>query len=97
MVDGERNTVTGDRPDLHTRTEREREGGDRPGLHRERVWGGGGGERQTHTHTQTGTRQACIEKTLIFNDSSVRSIWAYLTASPCYTTNTTKHDYTTNR
>ena len=30
-------------------------------------------------------------------DSSVRSIWTYLTASPCYTTNTNKHDNTTNR
>ena len=29
-------------------------------------------------------------------DNSVRSIWTYLTASPCYTTNTNKHDYTTN-
>ena len=31
-------------------------------------------------------------KTLILKDSSVRSIWAYITASPCYTTNTNKHD-----
>ena len=29
-------------------------------------------------------------------DSSVRSIWTYLTASPCYTTNTNKHN-TTNK
>ena len=29
-------------------------------------------------------------KTLILKDSSVRSIWTYLTASPCYTTNTNK-------
>ena len=29
-------------------------------------------------------------------DSSVRSIWTYLTASPYYTTNINKHDYTTN-
>ena len=35
-------------------------------------------------------------KTLILKDSSVRSIWTYLTASPCYTTNTNKHDNTTN-
>ena len=35
-------------------------------------------------------------KTLILKDSSVRSIWTYLTASPCYTTNTNQHDYTTN-
>ena len=36
-------------------------------------------------------------KTLTLKGSSVRSIWTYLTASPCYTTNTNKHDYTTNR
>ena len=36
-------------------------------------------------------------KTLILKDSSVRSIWTYLTASPCCTTNTNKHDYTVNR
>ena len=34
-------------------------------------------------------------KTLILKASSVRSIWTYLTASPCYTTNTNKHSYTT--
>ena len=33
-------------------------------------------------------------KTLILKDSSVRSIWTYLTASPCYTTNKNKHDNT---
>ena len=38
-------------------------------------------------------------KTLTLKDSSVRSIWTYLTltVSPCYTTNTNKHDYTRNR
>ena len=36
-------------------------------------------------------------KTLILKDSSVRSIWTYLTASPWYTTNTNKHDNTTNK
>ena len=36
-------------------------------------------------------------KTLILKDSSVRSIWTYLTGSSCYTTNTNKHDYNTNR
>ena len=35
-------------------------------------------------------------KTLTIKDSSVRSIWTYLTASPCFTTNTNKHNYTTN-
>ena len=35
-------------------------------------------------------------ETLILKDNSVRSIWTYLTASPCYTTNTNKYDYTTN-
>ena len=41
-------------------------------------WGGGG--------------EYSNSKTLILKDSSVRSIWTYLTASPCYTTNTNKHD-----
>ena len=36
-------------------------------------------------------------KTLILKDSSVRSIWTYLRASPYYTTNTNKHDNTTNK
>ena len=36
-------------------------------------------------------------KTLILKDSSVRSIWTYLTGSPCYTTNTNNYVYTTNR
>ena len=31
-------------------------------------------------------------KTLILRDSSVRSVWTYLTASPCYTTNINKKD-----
>ena len=42
-------------------------------------------------------RENSNSKTLILKDSSVRSIWTYLTASACYTTNTNKHDYTTNR
>ena len=49
---------------------------------------------QTHTHTHTHTnREGERERTpnsknFILKDSSVRSIWIYLTASPCYTTNT---------
>ena len=30
------------------------------------------------------------------NDSNVGSVWIYLTASPCYTTNRDRHDYTTH-
>ena len=33
---------------------------------------------------------------LLLKNSSNRSIWTYLTASPCYTTTTNKHVYTTN-
>ena len=40
------------------------------------------------------TRVNLNPKTLILKDS--RSIWTYPTASPCYTANTNKHDYTTN-
>ena len=36
-------------------------------------------------------------KTLILKDSNIMSIWTYLTASPCYTTNTNKHDNNTNK
>ena len=35
-------------------------------------------------------RERASSKTLILKDSSVRSIWTYLTASPCYATNTNK-------
>ena len=44
------------------------------------VCGGGGGGG--------GGRGDSNSKTLILKDSSVRSIWPYLTASPCYSTNT---------
>ena len=37
-----------------------------------------------------------ISKTSVLKDNSVRSIWTYLTASPCYTTNINMYDYTTN-
>ena len=36
-------------------------------------------------------------ETLILKDSSVRSIWTYLTVSPYYTTSTNMHDYAINR
>ena len=36
-------------------------------------------------------------KTLILKDISFRSIWTYLTASPCSITNTNKYDNTTNK
>ena len=42
-------------------------------------------------------RENSNSKTFILKDSSVGSIWTYVTASPCYTTNTNKYDYTTNR
>ena len=55
-------------------------------------------ERETHRDRQRQTdRQNSNSKTFVLKDSNVKSIWAYLTASPCYTTNTNKHDYTTNR
>ena len=46
-----------------------------------------------HRHRE---REKSNSKTLILKDSSIRSIWTYLTASPSYTTNTNKHDYTTD-
>ena len=36
-----------------------------------------------------GHRMYSNSKTLILKDSSIRSIWTYLTANPCHTTNTT--------
>ena len=48
-------------------------------------------------HWGKGTDLKLISETLILKDSSVRSIWTYLTASPCCTTNTNKHDCTINR
>ena len=66
---------------------RERERGGR-----ERGGGGGEGELELENF-RTGN-----SKTLILKDSSVRPIWTYLTVSPCYFTNTSKHDdITTNR
>ena len=47
-----------------------------------------GGGRQT---------ERLNSKLLILKDSSVMSIWTYLTASPCYTTDTNKHDHITQR
>ena len=64
------------------KNEREREG--------ESGGGGGGEEREKEREREN-------SKTLILKDSSVRAIWTYLTASPRYTTNTNKHDNTTNR
>ena len=34
-------------------------------------------------------------KIFILKDGHIKSIWTYLTACPCYTTNTNKQDYTT--
>ena len=55
-------------------------------------------DRQTETDRQTDRQTENSNwKTLILKDSGDRSIWTYLTASPCHTTNTNKHDNTTNR
>ena len=57
-------------------------------------------ERETETETETERdreTENSNSKTLILKDSSVMSIWTYLTASPCYTTNTNKHDNTANK
>ena len=43
-----------------------------------------------------GDGQNSNSKTLILKDSSVRSIWTCLTASPCYAKNTNKHVNTTD-
>ena len=54
-------------------------------------------DRQTDRQTEREReRENTNSKTLILKDSSVMSIWTYLTASPCYTTNTNKHN-TTNK
>ena len=60
-------------------------GGGRGGLQTTEKW------RETDRRTDRQTdrdRENSKSKTLILKDSSVRSIWTYLTASPCYTTNT---------
>ena len=44
-----------------------------------------------------GGRENSNWKTSILEDSSVRSIGTYPTASPCYTTNTNKCDNTTSK
>ena len=46
-------------------------------------------ERERETERQADRdRESSNSKSLTLKDSSVRSIWTYLTASPCYTTNT---------
>ena len=61
------------------------------------VGGGGGCQKEGGTRGGRGERGGnSNSKTVIFKDSSVRSIWTYLTASPCHCTNTSKHDDTTN-
>ena len=75
--------------DRQTQTERKRETETERQRETER-------DRQRQTDRQTDRdRENSNTKTLIPKDSSVRSIWTYLTASPCYTTHTNKHDYTT--
>ena len=55
-------------------------------------------ERQTERQRQRDKENSnSSSKTLILKDSSVRSIWTYLIAGPCYATNTNKHDYSTNK
>ena len=51
-------------------------------------------ERERQRHRENSNSNS---KTLILKDSSVRSVWTYLTDSPCYTTDTNKHDFATNR
>ena len=42
------------------------------------------------------TKSETLKLENLLKDSSVRSIWTYLTARPCHTTNTNKHDCTTD-
>ena len=55
------------------------------------------GEKERYTLRGERENSNSNSKTLILKDSSIRSIWTYLTASPCYSTNTSKHGDTTNR
>ena len=58
------------------------------GVERKAVGGREGGRE--------GERENSNSQTLILKDSCIRPMGTYLTASPCYTTNTNKHDNTTN-
>ena len=49
-----------------------------------------GGERERRQTDRQTEKEKENSKTLIIKDSSVRSFWTYLTASPCCTTNTNK-------
>ena len=44
------------------------------------------------TERGRGKRENSSSKTLILKDSRVRSIWTYLTATPCYTTRQREKD-----
>ena len=48
-------------------------------------------ERQTERDRER-QRENMNSNTLILKDDSIRSIWPYVTVSPCYTTKTDKHD-----
>ena len=76
--------------------QREGNGGWRDGEREGQTGRERGGERERRRKRQTHTENE-NENTLILKDCSVRSIWTYLTASPCYSTNASKHDDTTNR
>ena len=79
----------------HLETEKERGGerGEREGGEGGGREGGQGGKEREGEREHSNSNS----KTLMLKDSSVWSIWTHLTASPCYTTNTNKHDNTTNK
>ena len=63
---------------------------------REREMGGGERARERERDREREREREksnSNSKTLILKESSVRSIWTYLTASPCCTTNTNMHHY----
>ena len=73
-----------DRPRERDRERRRREG-----------QRGGEGEGETYIFTER-ERERENSGTLVLKDRSFRTTWTSLTASPCYTMNTNKHDYTPN-
>ena len=73
------------------------ERGERGGTGRERGRRRERGEEEGEGGGGDGERENSNSKPLVPKDSSVRSIWTYLIAIPCYATSTNKHEYATSR
>ena len=87
-LEGERNGVEGERKGV----EREIMGVERERKRMEGKKRGGRGDKRGGRRRAEWRKGRELELENFNKNSSVRSIWTYLTGSPCYTTNTDKHE-----